>query len=96
MKFLSKIVWQQTKPEIRTTLCPLQNDLSGKGERYSPPNVEIAWCYQLHDTLRTLFACAHVIDQKSNGYPFLGQLKILESQVQLAKKRHYLKKNECH
>lgn len=57
--------------------CPLDHD---NKERLSPKNGGIACCYQLHDSLRVLYAMAHQSPDSA-----LKQIAVIEAQLAYAR-----------
>lgn len=61
--------------------CPLNGNETG--ERYSPPNVAVAFAFQMHDDVRMLYSFAHLKTQDS----FMRQLAILEARIAACRER---------
>ena len=60
--------------------CPLNNEHRNEKARYSPANAATAHCFQLHDTLRNLYAVAH-----SSNEAWHNMLAVLQAQLDRAK-----------
>lgn len=68
------------RPDIESP-CPLNRDEDNAKARAAPYNAASAFCFQFHDTVRTLYGCAH----SKTSAAFKSHLKVLQAQLDAAK-----------
>ena len=76
--------------EYMQSPCPLNLELRNTIARYNPKNKGTAYCFQLHDTLRVLYAVAWSENQRA----YDEVLKTLQTHLDVAKTVKFKKTNK--
>lgn len=65
--------------------CPLNREARNHTNRYNPKNAAAAHCFQLHDTLRVMYAIAHANNETS----WLNIIESMQAQLNAAKQTKF-------
>lgn len=70
--------------------CPLNQEHRNYKQRYNPKNAAVAHCFQLHDTLRTMYGAAHC----NNEVAWKSIIDTMQAQLNAAKQAKFQRKKK--